>query len=62
MYIIRKRKAKNSQPKTNKRLEEARKHNIKPIIDCIEFFKEITQYDANNNNKEKKINNNLINT
>ncbi len=59
--IIKKRKAKNSQPKTNKKLEEATKQMIKPRIDCMEFFKETTQYDAIKIKKEKKRNNNLIN-
>lgn len=54
-YMIKKRKANNSQFSNNKMKEEVTKHRIKLTIACIEFFNEITKKEDNVSKKHKKL-------
>ena len=60
-YIIKKRKAKNSQLISNKIKEEEIKHNIRLTMACIVFFSETTKKEDNKSKKHKKLKINFIN-
>ena len=60
-YIMKKRKAKNSQFSIININDDNKKHRIKFTIACIEFFKEITIKAVNAINIHKKLKINFIN-